>query len=320
MSISKAELEVRRTRATEINQQEWLVILAMLCFPPLMFFLLKKLLYGFLSLLLILISLIIANIYSSLGNWPFPNWLFPTQIVIHAGSAIYIYQQFLNGRLNSLNRVTRYLWGFSFAFCIAVYAFTSSVLVSQYAIASVSMSPSLIHGDTVVVQNSLDKTASSWLKLFAATNFTYGDIVIVKHPDKDEVNVKRIVANEGDEIEFMGNSLKINGTEVERQLIDSPRKNESFRWLKNDAYNEYNNGNRYIVHISEDPAPVKGKMIIPKGYVFVMGDNRSQSLDSRFWGLLPKENILGKPLFIWWSIQPGVKPWIRWNRIVSWVA
>jgi len=320
MTTTKTELNIEGENARTITIQEWLMVLATLCCPPLMFFILKKFLYGFLSLVLILISLFVANIYSSLGNWPFLNWLFPIQIVVHAGSAIYIYKQIFSRILSPINKAILYLWSLSLTLCVSIYFLISSILLSQYAIASVSMSPSLIHGDIVLVQNSLEKPSNQWFSLFSAYDLSYGDIVIFKHPKKEEVYVKRIVASQGDEIEFSGNSLKINGNELERRLIDSSNKNGSFKWLKNDAYYEYNNDSRYIINISEDASPVKGKITIPEGFVFVMGDNRNQSLDSRFWGLLPKENILGKPLFIWWSIQPGVKPWIRWNRIASWVA
>ena len=59
-----------------------------------------------------------------------------------------------------------------------------------------------------------------------------------------------------------------------------------------------------------------GDLVIPKGYYFGMGDNRDNSLDSRFWGLIPRENVIGRPLFVYWSFEtpPGQVDKTRWSE------
>ena len=320
MNTSKLESEIKAGKPLKSDRKVWFMVAAALICPPVAFLALKRFKLSVISFLTIVLSLIVVNVYASLGNWPFPNWLFPVQVAVHIASAFYVHKLVLEEWISFDFKKFLLVWSLIFSPIVVVYIIVNNIVLSQYAIASVSMSPELIHGDIVVVQNSVEKQSNQWFNPLLASDYGYGDLVVFQHPAKDEVNVKRIVARAGDKVEFVANSLKINGDEVEREKIDSSPKRQSFNWLKSDAYYESNHGKRYIVNISEDSVAAKGSFTIPDGFLFVMGDNRNQSLDSRFWGLLPKENVLGKPIAIWWSIEPGIKPWIRWNRVFSWIS
>lgn len=320
MSVNKFESDTTVDDLTKFNYKVWLCVVAVLLCPPVAFLILRKIKLFVISVLAIAFSLIFVNIYTSLGNWPFPNWLFPIQALVHIASAIYVYKLILKEQILFDYKKFLLAWSLIYIPIASVYLLVSSFVLSRYAIASVSMSPALIHGDIVIVQNSVENPSNQWFNWLLANNYSYGDLVVFQHPKKEEVNVKRVIARAGDKVQFSENSLKINGKELKRELIHSSGNKPSFSWLQSDAYYEHNHGIRYIVSISDDPVTVKGEFSIPDDYLFVMGDNRNQSLDSRFWGLLPKENILGKPIAIWWSVEPGIKPWIRWNRVISWIS
>jgi len=294
------------------------IVLGFLC-PPLMLLLIKRRSYALISLAIIVASLIIAQIYTSINSWPFPIWAFPLQFAVNLVSAFYLYQLTLennepinHARIGVISLVV--LFGI-----LCIYIYSANFILSRYAIASVSMNPTLTHGDFVITSKSNSKNASWLAKLLNNETLAYGDLVIFKHPTEDEIYVKRIIALPGDELTFNGNALLINGKHVKRELIMSNHNNSPFRWLKNELYYEYNHGKMYQISLTGESAQVSGEITVPPGHLFVMGDNRNQSMDSRFWGLLPENNILERPLLIWWSVEPSVKPRIRWERIGNWI-
>ena len=297
----------------------WLTVITGIIAPPIALFALKKYKLAAVALFAIVASLGIAKIYASLNNWPFPLWLFPLQTITHLTTAHYLYKNkgLIEKSIGHIAFSLKTLF-FTFLLCSLLWPLPY-FLLSQYAIASVSMNPTLIHGDYVITQKTYDSNAGGLSNLMRSSPLDYGDLVIFKHPKEEETYIKRIIAMPGDNVRFEGNDLSINNTPVERKHIKANKDNPAFRWLKNELYYEINNSKVYNISITSDSAMISGEIKVPEGFYFVMGDNRNQSIDSRFWGLLPKENIMEKPLFIWWSIQPGLKPQIRWKRIAKWL-
>jgi signal peptidase I len=140
-------------------------------------------------------------------------------------------------------------------------------LIRSFFIPSESMLPTLQVHDYILV----DKL------IYHFAHPMRGDVLVFHPPHLDDPEkkdfIKRVVAIEGDEIAVQDGQVFLNGT-----LLDEP-------------------------YIAEPPISDFGPLRVPKGYIFMMGDNRNNSDDSRGWGPLPLENVVGKAFLIFWPLQ-----------------
>ncbi|HBW36978.1 signal peptidase I [Desulfosporosinus sp. BICA1-9] len=137
-------------------------------------------------------------------------------------------------------------------------------VLQPYLIPSPSMEPGLIPGDRIIV-NRLS------YRMWAPTR---GDVIVFAFPkDLKRTFVKRVIAVEGETVELRDNKVFVNGTAIEEP------------------------------YVKPGDYPPYGPEIVPIDKVFVLGDNRRESEDSREWGLLPKNDLLGKAWFIYYPLQ-----------------
>ena len=168
----------------------------------------------------------------------------------------------------------------------AVIALVAAVLlrifvVSAYKVNSSSMADSLLEGDYIFV-NKLAYEYGSEPKV--------GDIIVFKYPNNPAKQyIKRIVALPGQTVQIADKVLYVNG---EIAPIPTYSKHTDSRIIPGDL-SFRDNFDEYIV---------------PPDEYFVMGDNRDDSRDSRFWGCVPRENILGKAVLVYWSWEPHPNP------------
>ena len=175
-----------------------------------------------------------------------------------------------------------------------------SFIVEPYRIPSGSMIPTLLVGDFILV-----KKYEYGLKL-PLTNYTlienenpkYGDVIVFQYPQDKNINyIKRVIALPGDSIEYINKEIFVNGEKYKQTLIKSNNifENNSYN---NMLFTETNNIKEY--KITKDPNPGQNfTYIVPKNTYFVLGDNRDNSNDSRYWGPVPKQNLIGKAFMIW---------------------
>ena len=139
-----------------------------------------------------------------------------------------------------------------------------------------------------------------------------GDVILFEYPkDRSKLFSKRIVGVAGDTVQMIDGQLILNGVPVSRRLTDESCARNS----RCKVWNETLDGKSYRVMRLFDTggnAPDFGPTTITPGHVFVLGDNRDNSLDSRFWGALPVDLVKGNPLFVYWSSDESG---IHWNRI-----
>lgn len=149
-----------------------------------------------------------------------------------------------------------------------------------------------------------------------------GDVAIFIYPqDESKDFVKRIVALGGDTIEVRDNVIFLNGKPIKRRKLSGPCSYQDIDYETGEAvprpcvaFEEELDGTRYRVYQDRDSfTPSFPPRKIPPGHAFVMGDNRDNSHDSRFWGTVPLENFKGRASIIWWSYSPAEG--IRWDRI-----
>lgn len=157
-------------------------------------------------------------------------------------------------------------------------------VIQAFKIPSGSMVPTLLVGDHILVNKFVYgvKLPGMEKKVFVISKPGRGDIVVFRYPENpDRDFIKRIVAREGDMIESKDKTIYINQEPVEESYIrhtdDSIKPSQS------------------------EPRDNFGPIVVPKGKYFVMGDNRDQSYDSRFWGFVDENKIKGKALIIYWS-------------------
>jgi signal peptidase I len=170
-------------------------------------------------------------------------------------------------------------------------------VVQAFKIPSGSMEPTLEIGDHILVNKFIYgiKIPFTSLRLFPLEKPKRGDVVVFIYPlDPSKDFIKRVVAVEGDTVQIINKKLIINGAEVP------------------DPHAVYKDDTIF-------PAEVQkrdnfGPVTVPKGCLFVLGDNRDRSLDSRFWGFVPIEDLRGKAFIIYWSWN-SQETSVRWNRI-----
>ena len=143
--------------------------------------------------------------------------------------------------------------------------------------------------------------------LLPYTDVKRGDIIVFRYPvDIDENYVKRVMGVPGDHIHLVNDEVYLNGKKlVEPYIQYMPERRVpyaiNFPSLPAGPDSIYDYKDRVRAQEMFDHDVVNGELIVPEGYYFAMGDDRDDSADSRYWGLVPRDNIIGKPLFIFWS-------------------
>jgi len=185
---------------------------------------------------------------------------------------------------------------------IILLLFATTSLVQAFVIPSASMEKTLLIGDHVLV-DKLTYAPSGKLSdgILPYREVHRGDIIVFRYPiNIKEDYVKRAIGVPGDHIRLVDKQLWLNGHPATEpyaihssSIIDSYRDNfpdaPANTHLETPAYDMLEN------HV------VNGELVVPPGFLFAMGDNRDDSSDSRYWGFVPRENIVGTPVVIYWS-------------------
>jgi signal peptidase I len=152
-----------------------------------------------------------------------------------------------------------------------------------------------------------------------------GDVVVFRYPGNESVNyVKRVVGLPGDRIAIKNKKLLINEAEVRyepagKDVIQDIPGNEDYS-----AFEESFDGSTHLVMKNQaDEADFFGPIVVPPNHIFVLGDNRDSSDDSRYWGAVPIKNLEGRVIMIWMSFDwlnrwaNGQYPSVRWERVLQ---
>jgi signal peptidase I len=182
-------------------------------------------------------------------------------------------------------------------------------VMEAYRIPAGSMIPTLQVGDHIWVNKM-------------ATHPKRGDIIVFKYPkEPDKDFIKRVIAVGGDTVAWEGERPVVNGRPIARAAVDGECKYEDYeemtqRWeqRKCRAFEETLDGHSWRIYQEPTPEPGRGifmNVTVPTGSFYVLGDNRDNSHDSRFWGYVPAENVKGTAARVWFS--SGRK--VRWERV-----
>lgn len=193
-------------------------------------------------------------------------------------------------------------------------------VVAPYKIPTSSMAPALLSGDYIFVFKLPYGAKLPFLgKVGEVQNLKRGDVVLFSYSrDPDTKFIKRVLGLPGDRIEFKDRELVINGETLDYKLLD-PTPYASVKSSNDlDFFKETIRGSAsYTVIYNKEHKPEElGPIVIPDGEVFLLGDHRDNSDDSRYWGMVPKKNLDGKAVAIWFSVDPSTSQ-VRWNRLFS---
>jgi len=180
---------------------------------------------------------------------------------------------------------------------ILIAFFIRSFVVQAFKIPSGSMKPTLLIGDHILVNRFIYGIKIPYFRktVLPVGDPKRGDVVVFIYPeDRSKDFIKRVVGIGGDTIEIRNKKIYLNS------LPD------------NDTHGVYTDD--FIIPGSIQPRDNFGPVTVPRGSIFVMGDNRDQSYDSRFWGFVDLKDVLGKAFIIYWSWDRE-NHGIRWNRL-----
>jgi signal peptidase I len=190
---------------------------------------------------------------------------------------------------------------------IILLLFATTTLVQAFVIPSASMENTLLIGDHVLVDKLAYAPAGSISKnLLPYHDVRRGDIIVFRYPlNISQDYVKRAIGIPGDRIRFENKHLILNGKRV----------NEPYVKFSSPYPDSYRDDFPSAPTIQLPPTAqdmitnhvVNGELVVPPGYIFAMGDNRDDSADSRYWGFVPRENIIGTPLIIYWSYEASTE-------------
>ncbi len=196
---------------------------------------------------------------------------------------------------------------------LVVGLFILTFLAQNFVIPSGSMEQTLLIGDHLVVDRITLAPPSHWMPIIPYREPKRGDVVVFIKPVQDEVNgrleyqflVKRLVGIPGDHIRLSHGTVILNGV-AQYQPHAVPTTPENYRDYIDDFPSVPMTPDLGATETWSVELPthiVNGELVVPPNMYFMMGDNRHNSLDSRFWGFVPRANIVGRPMFNYWSFK-----------------
>ena len=208
-----------------------------------------------------------------------------------------------------------------FPVIVAVFVLRS-FLFEPFKIPSGSMIPTLLVGDLILVNKFTYglRLPVANTRITEGTPPARGDVMVFRYPPRPSLDyIKRVVGLPGDEVAYLNKRLTINGKPVSKESLpdffdkDGMRYSKQFEELLGDRrHGLLNDADRPAFVPGVEPFPfrencsytVEGVTCkVPAGHYFMLGDNRDNSLDSRYWGFVPEANIVGKAIFVWMNFS-----------------
>ena len=213
-------------------------------------------------------------------------------------------------------------WAKSIAIAVVLFLFLRTFLVQTFVITSGSMMDTLLVGDMLLVDRAAIGTRipGTSLRIPGYSSPKRFDVLVFDPPHEEDLKlIKRLIGMPGDTLEMRSRVLHLNGEPLEEPyVVHTDAADETWPWME---------WQREHLLDGVDPrtyTPTRdswGPLVIPEAHYFMLGDNREESLDSRYWGLLEAWRLEGRALFTYYSYNKGsYRPFpaireVRWSRI-----
>jgi len=322
---SQGEAAVTTTR----KRRGWVAILLALFASPFFSMLyLGRWRRGLVYLALTVLSLVGAVCLAAMGLWPRRVEWSVLSIVVSIAGAVDAYR--IVDRNQSFSAPWYSRWYGLLGVFLAFVSLTLSVrlIVEPFRIPSGAMIPTLLVGDFILVNKFTYgvRLPITRVKVFSVSDPKRGDVMVFRYPEKPSVDyIKRVVGLPGDEIIYRDKRLIINGAPVPTELQPDYQSMDDRNAVRLQGFTEWLGERPHVILINPDVPPVQLIGVrefphrrncvhselgftckVPADHYFVMGDNRDSSSDSRYWGFVPVDNLVGRAFMIWWNEeQPG---------------
>jgi signal peptidase I len=211
-------------------------------------------------------------------------------------------------RIAERDRTTLREYAESLLVTVILALFGTTFIVQAFKIPSPSMEQTLLVGDHLLVNKFIFGGRGAWYeKILPYRTIRRGDIIVFKFPFDDHPHyVKRVIGIPGDRVKVVDQQVYVNG-----QRLQEPYVVHDTGALYDTFGNSFPPTTRHFVQVNVRPEwrdtildYVQGdELVVPPNKYFALGDNRDHSLDSRYWGFVDREAIMGRPIFIYWSVQ-----------------
>ena len=210
----------------------------------------------------------------------------------------------------------------SFFPVLVIVLILRSFLIEPFQIPTGSMIPTLEVGDFILVNKYAYGVRLPIIgtKILGVEDPDRGEIIVFIPPHENKYYIKRVIGLPGDTVRYEDKNLYINGELISKDYVESIMVETSIGDLPGVLYRETING---VGHFTQNIDAVgrqraRTTWVIPNGHYFMMGDNRDNSSDSRVWGTVPNENVVGKAVAVWMHKEPGLHlPTFSRNQLIN---
>jgi len=199
------------------------------------------------------------------------------------------------------------------AVTIAIYLFATTTLVQAYVIPTPSMESTVLVGDHMLVDRvTFSEPGAAARAILPYREPAHGDMLVFLYPDDvRQTYIKRVIGLPGDRIHLERQQVVRNGVRLiepyTQHIAAYPDPYRDNFPLSPEGSISARGHDMLEHHV------VNGEVVVPPGMIFVMGDNRNNSLDSRYWGFVPRSYVVGKPLLVYWSYDAPTADLQEWN-------
>lgn len=259
-------------------------------------------------------------------NIDFPFWLLTATLIAVAITIIdniYCYFKYKKNNLPvpEMPKIVDYAKSF---FPVLLFVLIlRSFLFEPFRVPTGSLEPTVNKGDFILSNKFVyGLRLPVWgTKIYSYELPKNGDIAIFRTPvDQKTWMVKRVIGIPGDKIDYVDKKLAVNGIPADYNFIESTKDTNDGQssWTVR-SMEENIFGKKHKIFIRDDAFSQDFHLTVPEGHYFMMGDNRDNSDDSRYWGFVPETNLEGKAILVWLSWDQFDWTNIRWNRFGTWL-